>query len=364
MKILIITDEFYPYHLGGAGVVAQQIYEESLSQGYECDVLCSNPKFRILRKIYNAVWPFFYLKLILKTALNRYDKIIVNDLRSAYILSLLGLKHIIQKSVYVIHGTEVDIVFNNCSNKNKFIKLPRYYSCFLKQVPKVVFVSDYVKNRNLTALKKEGIFLNKYVVKYAGLSSALLLSARKKVNSLVNYNFSDERELIRIVSFSRIEKRKGYLEMLNIFKEIDEKMSFVRWDIFGEGSFKAELDELISSSGLRKIITLHEKIDRKMIFETINPSYYDVFWLLPNEPEAFGLTYLESSAVGVPVIGPNKYGIKEAINQNVNGFFYDDVNAMLDSLLYIKNNKYKLMNSSAEWAISFSSKDFFSELIN
>lgn len=52
--------------------------------------------------------------------------------------------------------------------------------------------------------------------------------------------------------------------------------------------------------------------DRLDIYQKEFPYYgFDLFWLLPNKPEAFGLVYIEASMVGVPALGIKIYGIIE-----------------------------------------------------
>ncbi|WP_133623303.1 glycosyltransferase family 4 protein [Erwinia sp. LJJL01] len=363
MKLLLLTDELYPYHLGGAGVVAQQIYGDLQRQNIECYVFCSNPKVKWLKNLYSLIWPFFYIPVLVHILFKNYDLIVVNDLRSAYILGLANSKKIMRKSVYIVHGTEVDIVYNDCTRKNKFIGMRFFYSRFVKACKKIVFVSHFVKDRTINSFHNEKIDTAKAIVSYAGLSYDFITVAKKTFTSL-NHEITTNSDITKLVSFSRIEKRKGYEDMVKIYLEALKLNPLISWDVYGEGSFKSELVKIVNSLGLDKTINFHPKLDRLSMVEVINFNKYDAFWLLPNEPEAFGLTFIESSALGVPVIGPSRYGIIEAITVGKNGFYFSNVETLLSDLKTIKECKGKFAISASEYAYLFNSEKFVTDLIN
>ncbi|HFU3051596.1 TPA: glycosyltransferase family 4 protein, partial [Escherichia coli] len=316
MNILILSDEYYPYHIGGAGVVVSQIEKILLSKGEKYQIICSKPKNKLLCEIYKLTWPLWYFYALVLITFKRYDRIIVNDVRSAYILGLFGRIATLKKCVYLVHGTEVDIVFKSRSLKNSFILFPFFYKRFIKKIKKIVFVSKFVASRTNKELLRNNITPNKQCVCYAGLGPEIYHLAATDDLYLEDENIDQ----IRLVSFSRLEKRKGYMEMIEIFNALIKKGHSIHWDIYGDGSLKYDILKKIKQLELDNDIILLGKIDRNNLYKYINPNKYDAYWLLPNEPEAFGLTYIESSAMGLPVFGPKKYGIEEAIKENENGF--------------------------------------------
>lgn len=151
--------------------------------------------------------------------------------------------------------------------------------------------------------------------------------------------------------------------MLALFSTIIERGVKISWDIYGYGNLRSELEKKITKMKLNEYINLLGPIDRNTIAEVINPQSYDAYWLLPVEPEAFGLTYIECSAVGIPVIGPQKYGIQEAICEGMNGFFFKNTEKMVEDLLIIKNNKCGFIKSCKSWALKFDSNNFVDQVI-
>lgn len=359
MNVLILTDERYPYHIGGAGVVASQTAQALIGKNIHCSINCSNPKNRFLRKIYNALWPIWALFVYSFSLIKKNDLIVVNDLRSAYILGMIGCKKILNKTVYIIHGTEIDIVYRARSKKNTLIFLPFFYSRFLRSCNKIVYVSHYVASRTQDELFQRKIVPRNELVSYAGLNAAMQNLALH-LTTLA----TDKYEPIRLVSFSRLEKRKGYLEMISIFESLVKKGNDLVWDIYGKGSLENDINNLLKEKKLDTRVRMMGKLDRDSLSNHINPNSYDAYWLLPNEPEAFGLTFIESSAAGLPVIGPKKYGIEEAICENQSGFFYEDPKQLMCNLIQIKNHKFDFMVSCKKWATRFSADNFINDILN
>lgn len=359
MKILLLTDEYYPNHIGGAGVVASQIITTLQERNIECILTCSNPKNKYLRKLYTVTWPLWSLAMTLISLLRMPDKIIVNDLRSAYILGLIGTRKVLDKAVYVFHGTEIDIVYKSRSTKNSLICLSFFYSKFLRSCGKVIYVSNYVSNRVQEELNLRSIYVKNQCVSYAGLNSQM-----RSIAMSVFTSESEETDTFRLVSFSRLEKRKGYLEMISIFETLIQSGIKLTWDIYGQGSLHSTIVSIIKERKLGSYIRVLGKIDRHKIINEINPDNYDAYWLLPNEPEAFGLTFIECSAVGLPVIGPKKYGIEEAISEKNSGFFYTSAAQFISDLMNIKNNKHKFITSCKHWASRFDADNFIKDVLS
>ncbi|MCE2009747.1 glycosyltransferase family 4 protein [Enterobacter sp. 22146] len=360
MKVLILTDELYPYHIGGAGVVASQTAQTLIGRNIPCTIMCSNPKKTLLRKLYNILWPFWgAFTFIFSLIKNDNDVILVNDLRSAYILGVIGTKKILNKVVYIVHGTEIDIVYKKRSKKNSLILISFFYSRFLSRCKKVIFVSQYVASRTQNELGQQGIKLKKEVVSYAGLNADMLDFAMQ----IPVLNTKDV-STIRLVSFSRLERRKGYLTMMTIFEAMLERGADLIWDIYGTGRLESDIVKEIKDKGLEKRIRIKGMIDRGSITSHINPTNYDAYWLLPIEPEAFGLTFIESAAIGLPAIGPMKYGITEAIGNNVSGFFYEDPEKLVSDLEKIKANKEYYMITCKNWALKFKASNFIDDILN
>ncbi|SUC24842.1 Glycogen synthase [Proteus vulgaris] len=349
MKILIITDE-YPPIIGGAGIVSKQLYTDLKNLGNDVDIFTPTIKRNIFFKIF---WPLYYFNIKLFLNLRAQDKIIVNDIRSAYSITLISLFYKIdfKKIIYILHGTEYDIAYNP-SIKNKLILLPFLYNIFLQKCKKIISVSNYTKEiflKNTTILEK---IKNKVEVIYAGINKDI-----KKSNKCI---IDRKDKYFRLVSVSRLEKRKGYFEMLEIFIELSKKIPNLQWYIYGDGSIKNKLISEAKNKNIFDKIFFKGSMDREIIYNEEFYKYnFDLFWLLPNQPEAFGLVYIEASSLGVPTIGINKYGIKESINN----LFYTDIESLIYLINDIKINKSIYIKNASLFSNNFQSNIFAKKIL-
>lgn len=348
MKITILTDE-YPPLIGGAGIVAQQIGHELLKAKHS--VFIFKPK-RNKAIIFKLFWPFYYFKITLIKKLYTSDKIIVNDLRSAYFISLLSLfiPSILKKCVYILHGTEYDIVYNS-SLRNKFILLPLLYNRFLKKVKKIISVSKFTKSIFLSNCPIADKIKKKVNVSYCGISDEI-----KKIN------FKDDKDgYFKLVSVSRLEKRKGYIEMFSIFKKIIEIKPKTLWYIYGDGKLRNTLEDLIKENNLQNNVFLMGAMDRLSIYrDEFQAHNFDLFWLLPNMPEAFGLVYVEASMTGVPSLGINNYGITESVDE----LYYSDLESLFLLMDDIQKRKYVYYCRALKFGEKFNVTNFINSLLN
>ena len=344
-KILIFSHEFPPFG-GGAGIVAYQYCLKFKNKGYEVTLL-TREQARFSEKLNGIniigvkhipkLWFLPYKSILKELDLTKFDTIILNDIASGYIAGKYFDDEILKKSIPILHGSEPENIYNNISFWFKIINFPKYYTNMLNKCKRIVSVSKYMKEKFLekTAFKDE----KKIEVVYAGLDEEFLKFQDKEVNCKSIYKHQN-KEII--LSVSRIEKNKGFFDMYQIFKKLIKIDKNFIWVIIGDGSYKDELKSLVKKDNLEKFIIFKGKVDRDELYK-----YYkcaDVFWLLSKYKESFGLVYLEAQAYSCPAIGYNRYGVKEAIEDNKTGFLVDNSKDCLDIFL---SKSYKSINEES-----------------
>lgn len=345
-KVLIVTDELPPL-LGGAGIVANELrrYIDNL-EGYEVDIFCSQPSIRFFKRVYSLMWPFWYLSPSLYSKLKSSDIVIINDVRSAYFVGLVSKYlngDIVKKCRYILHGTEYLVVKRSTLLK-RTINFLRTYEYFLRNCESVTAVSKFT--RDMFKSEFEWIDNLKLRYHYVGVPDDFI-----RKNPITVAKSSDK---FTLVSVSRIEPRKGYIKMFKVFDRLINEHFNLEWYVYGSGSDEYELKRMVKNAGLGHCIHFMGAMPRELIFSKEMEKYnFDLFWLLPIEPEAFGLVYLEAAASGLAVMGPNNWGIKEAISSEFGYYYTDDFdwNSLFNSFL---DADYKKM--IALGAIEFAEK--------
>ncbi|MBC7004157.1 glycosyltransferase family 4 protein, partial [Photobacterium sp. BZF1] len=182
-----------------------------------------------------------------------------------------------------------------------------------------------------------------------GIDYKSLKTKDKKNLSKANLKNSEDTNILLTVA--RLTIGKGFKTMLVTYdKLIKDSNKKYHWFIAGDGDFKVDFEDTIKSLGLEKNITLLGRLTT----EELVPYYKgaDCFWLLSPD-ETFGLVYLEASYFNLGSIGYCKTGVKEAITEGVNGYYYepfDDLELLVEKCKSLKKlrkpmticNKYQI----------------------
>ena len=318
LNVLVVSHE-YPPCGGGAGVVAQDLCR-GLSRMMNVTLITNhsdmkiNEQFKVvLVKTIPKIRFLSYWASIKKIDLDKYDKIILNDIGSSLMASLFFSKKMMKKSIVYLHGSEPENIFINPEFMFKLLSFKYKYTTLLENCHLIVAVSDYMKYKFLELTNLDHLH-DKINVIYNGVD----LNVFNRVNSNVRelYNLSDDTKII--VSVSRIVEGKGYSEMYSIVRQLIIKHQKVFWLIIGSGGFSKELQCRIDSDVMSSNIKLLGQIPREDL--KFFYSSADVFLLLSNFFESLGLVYLEANACGCPVIGNDRGGVSHIISNGVNGY--------------------------------------------
>jgi glycosyltransferase involved in cell wall biosynthesis len=165
-----------------------------------------------------------------------------------------------------------------------------------------------------------------------------------KRKAIVIYNWVSDRfntfeknenevgDFIRFISVSSINKGKGIIELLNIFKDLKDKLNY-KLVIAGEGKedITNEIKAFIIENNLQKNIEMAG-------YQTNLVPFYnnaDQFILLAKD-EAFGLVFIEAMQFGLPIICTDLPQLREIIPEGnifINldtGFDNDSINRISD----------------------------------
>lgn len=247
---------------------------------------------------------FFKITKILK----KENPQIIHFLVEPYALFSILIPRKKAKFVLTIHGSYSIVPLLRL--QTKFLA-KKYY----QKMDKIISVSSYTKERLLKILP----FLeNKIEVVKNGIdfSDAKLCFPKNKT---------------KIILFvGAIKPRKGIEEMIKALKVYNEKFSknFIFYLIgnFSENDWYFQnLKKMIKDFGLSSKIkflgVLEEKEKKNLLKKADLFLMLSKIWGKNKEYfEGFGLVFLEANKYGIPVIGPNEAGAKEAIKDGFSGW--------------------------------------------
>lgn len=344
MKLLLLNYEYPPLG-GGAGRAMQSIAEQLSEMGHDVNIITSHISFshknivekRIkiyfvpsLRKgIHDCglrgalTYLFFaYFKLRRLSRQNQYDIIHYFFSLPTAFLSILPGKHRRLPYIVSLRGSDV----------------PRYD----------------IYNRRLELLHKVYLPVTRHIWKKAKSvvavtnslkQTALQTNPNQSVNVIPNgidinifspgtdFKLNDDK--FRLITVSRLIKRKGIQNVLKALSEIND--SCISLTIIGEGNYENELKDMTAKLGLNSRVKFIGFCPRNDI-----PSYFwqsDAFILL-SLAEAFGNVIAEAMACGLPIIGANQGGIPDLVS-NENGILVqsEDIEQIKSAIITMRDNK-------------------------
>lgn len=177
--------------------------------------------------------------------------------------------------------------------------------CMAEQIEKLI---GHTKRIDITPF---GIELKEYNIKKDKTTDKIIIGCVKTLEP--NYGIDYLIKSIRILIDSLNEKGN---------KEVANK---IRCKIYGNGSQKQQLENLIETEKLHDIVTLEGKIPHSVVAQKLQEM--DIFVALSNK-ESFGVAALEASAVGLPVVLSDADGFKEVEEDGVTGIIVEKQSPM------------------------------------
>ena len=249
----------------------------------------------------------------LKEAL--HSKNIINIIKQGlYSIKVLYLKHtLITKSMIncnseIIISTRIDftekLIRNNEYNNIKIAEEHIYHNNNTKYLNKLHYILkgvDYLmpSSNYLTNYYKELFTEYRYKIK----TNNMPIESDNKISNLKNKN---------IITVGRLEKVKGYDDLIKLFSKLDNK----EWtlSIVGTGSEFDNLNNLIKELNMEDNIKL---LGFKNT-EELNKLYKESsIYIMTSIEESFGLVLLEAASHGLPLIAyDSALGAKEIIKDN------------------------------------------------
>jgi len=141
---------------------------------------------------------------------------------------------------------------------------------------------------------------------------------QRRVNSEAVRRLYGDRPMI--LSVGGLKTRKGFDIMLRAFKIVKQQIKDAVYVILGDGPGEASLKALAASLELRDVHFEGVKQGDELV------AYFQACDVYAHTPrivdwqfEGFGITYLEASACGKPVVGSRSGGVPDAIQDGITG---------------------------------------------
>lgn len=194
----------------------------------------------------------------------------------------------------------------------------------------VVTVSEYVKNY----LIKKGIDPKKIFAVPTGVN--LEKFAPDRVKALLRAELKLKEDVPLIGTVAVLRRKKGHHLLIEAIPKVLKHIPNAVFVFVGEGPQRKNIEDKIRQYGISEnVIMLGHRDDIPEILKSI-----DIF-VLPTQQEALGTSFLEAMAMCKPVIGSDVDGVREVVDDGVNGYLVPPENASALAEFIIKLLKDK-----------------------
>lgn len=146
-------------------------------------------------------------------------------------------------------------------------------------------------------------------------------------------------ETENLISIGRLSHEKGYLDLIDIFKELHQKYPDSKLNIIGDGPDRKKIEKKIRDNNLEDYIILHGFQEKEYINKYLEKSSV---YIMTSYTESFGLVLLEAFAYGIPCVAySSAEGANEIISDNWDGYLIKDrdKNKMIKRICELLSNR-------------------------
>ena len=145
-------------------------------------------------------------------------------------------------------------------------------------------------------------------------------------------------ETENLISIGRLSHEKGYLDLIDIFKELHQKYPDSKLNIIGDGPDRKKIEKKIRDNKLEDYIILHGFQEKEYINKYLEKSSV---YIMTSYTESFGLVLLEAFAYGIPCVAYSAEGANEIISDNWDGYLIKDrdENKMIKRICELLSNR-------------------------
>ncbi|MFV0250425.1 MAG: glycosyltransferase [Bacilli bacterium] len=197
-------------------------------------------------------------------------------------------------------------------------------------------------NKVLKSVKKLDYFvlvsksLEKFYSEKLNQSECKTVYIPNMIEEIPQYQSSLEEK--NIISIGRLSKEKGYLDLIDVFENVNKICPDWHLNIIGDGDQHQLIQNKIEKLNLTNSVTLHgfknkNEIDKLLLKSSV--------YVMTSFTESFGIVLLEAFSFGIPTVAfDSAIGATEIINNNWNGYLIEnrDKEKMTRKIIELINN--------------------------
>lgn len=300
MRIIVLTNEYEPYILGGLGIVATRLAEQLASRGHEVSAICRLPR-----------------ETVGETTRAGVRVIPVPAFRAPAVLRYLGdwLK---RPDIVHIHSVQADELGSRIAAR---FRCPLVYTCH-----SLVALESSSRRRahSLDARQRRLMKIADRVVSPSHWQDDLIHSRHFPVagRTVVIPNGTEPPKEPggspngRLIYAGRLVSEKGVADLVRAIALLRQKGIAYRLDIFGSANAARmeTLRRLVDRLGLTRTVQIKSTLPHERLLRVMRHCEGVV---VPSRNESFGLLALEAMASGAALVSTRSGGLSDFVDSSV-----------------------------------------------
>lgn len=149
-----------------------------------------------------------------------------------------------------------------------------------------------------------------------------------------NFNFRetiiDKENEVKLIHIGRFVEKKSPLLLIKAFKIVDDYFKDkikLTLTLIGDGPLMKEVIALTNELGLNNKVNILGALNHSEIISQLNNSHIYTQHCITarnGDQEGLGVSFLEASAIGLPIVTTNHNGIPDAVVNNKTGFLVEE----------------------------------------
>lgn len=162
-----------------------------------------------------------------------------------------------------------------------------------------------------------------------------------------------------VANVGRLSEQKGMEYYLGAIPKVINKYPNTHFLVVGEGEDREKLEQMVVKLDIKdKVLFMGYRTDVQNIMSQVDLIVLSSLW------EGYPLTPIEAFSVGKTIIATAVDGTVEIVNDNENGYLVKerDIQEIADKIIYLQDNKMKLLELEEKAKITYNEKLSFEKL--
>ena len=135
----------------------------------------------------------------------------------------------------------------------------------------------------------------------------------------------------------RLKRYKGVAIAVRALALARRRRPDLRLEIAGTGDYRAELEQLVTSLGLERMVAFHGFVSEERKIDLMRAAWANVF---PSPKEGWGITVIEAAACGTPSLASESPGLRDSVRHGDTGFLvpHGDVESLAGRMVELADS--------------------------